>query len=155
MIHVQKVTLVAFALHDGKPPDTETLLVVLDPVCTCTTVQQENFADAKFCGNASRPSRRNFHSLYIRRMQFVQATPLPNDCHASSLTRTCEPGASQVSSSKSTSTKEQSCCSNDGVFLSCRSMQLRLQGQLQNFRPGSFFCGFYSHGCRSIRKNCP
>lgn len=30
MIHVQKVTLVAFALHDGKPPDTETLLVVLD-----------------------------------------------------------------------------------------------------------------------------
>ena len=27
MIHVQKVTLVAFALHDGKPPDIETLLL--------------------------------------------------------------------------------------------------------------------------------
>ena len=25
----------------------------------------------------------------------------------------------------------------------------------KNFRPGSFFRGFYSHGCRSIRENCP
>lgn len=127
MIHVQKVTLVAFALHDGKPPDTETLLVVLDQYVL--HVQRDNFWWCKILRKSFQTLQKKFSQFSIfAEHKSVEGTLLPSDFHASSLTHANLEPPKSVSQNRH-QWRAKLLQQWQSLFLSCTGMQSRLQGQ--------------------------